>query len=42
VIRLELTSGGRTRLDCISLELDADAGVEYEPGTWGKIKALWK
>jgi len=29
-------------VDYISLELDASAGVEYEPGTWGKIKALWK
>jgi hypothetical protein len=42
IIRLELTSGGRTRLDYISLELDASAGVGYRAETWGRIKALWR
>jgi hypothetical protein len=41
-VRLELTSGGRTRVDYISLELEPGAGVESEPDTWGRIKALYR
>ncbi len=46
IIRLELTSGGRTRLDYISLDIDPSADVdvrpEYRPDTWGAVKALWR
>jgi hypothetical protein len=42
IVRLQLLSGGRTRLDYISLDLEAGSGVEHQPETWGRIKALWK
>lgn len=42
IVRLRLISGGRTRVDYISLDLDSSAGVEFQPETWGRIKALWR
>jgi hypothetical protein len=42
IVRLQLISGGRTRVDYISLSLDSNAGVEFQPETWGRIKALWR
>ena len=40
IVRLELVSGGRHRLDNISFTLDPGSAVE--PASWGSIKALWR
>jgi hypothetical protein len=41
-VRLEFVAGRRTRADYISLDLLPDSGVEEQPDTWGKIKALYR
>ena len=42
IVRLELTGGGRTRVDFIWFDLLPDSGVDGGLETWGRIKALWQ
>jgi hypothetical protein len=41
-VRIELVSGGRTRLDYISFDELPESGIEDGGGTWGAIKALYR
>jgi hypothetical protein len=42
-VRIELVSGGRTRLDYIMYSLLPNSGIEEEPPmTWGRVKALFR
>ncbi|MGQ9604105.1 MAG: hypothetical protein ACUVUU_07810 [bacterium] len=44
-MRIELISGGRTRLDCLSIDLLPDSGIDgpvQQESTWGCIKALYR